>query len=158
MIYGIVAMAKNGVIGVDGKIPWHIKEDMAFFKKVTSSHTVVMGGNTYRSIGKPLPNRRNIVISNTIKDDRIEIWNNSFIDFVNAVNYLSSDVFIIGGAKIYDLYFDVIQGWYTTIIDRNIEITDNTTIFDGCRIENTFKAVSEIKLLDDCKVVEWVRK
>ena len=65
MITAIVAIARNFAIGRDGKLPWHYSADLKFFKRTTSGHTVVMGFNTWKSIGKPLPNRLNIVLSRT---------------------------------------------------------------------------------------------
>lgn len=63
MISLIVAVAENGVIGKNNQLPWHLPADLAFFKKVTKGHTVIMGRKTAESIGKPLPGRRNIVIT-----------------------------------------------------------------------------------------------
>ena len=63
MLSIIVAVAANGVIGRDGGLPWHLPEDLAHFKRVTSGKTVVMGRRTFESIGRPLPRRRNIVLS-----------------------------------------------------------------------------------------------
>lgn len=59
----VVAMAKNRCIGRDGGLPWHISEDLKYFKKITTGHAILMGRKTWDSIGRPLPNRRNIVIS-----------------------------------------------------------------------------------------------
>lgn len=59
----VVAVARNGVIGRDGELPWKLPDDMAYFKKVTMGHPVVMGRRTYDSIGKPLPGRTNIVVT-----------------------------------------------------------------------------------------------
>ena len=63
MLSLIVAVAENGVIGRDNALPWHISEDLRYFKQVTSGKTVIMGRKTYQSIGRPLPNRTNIVIT-----------------------------------------------------------------------------------------------
>ena len=63
MIIGIVAVARDMAIGRDGKLPWHYPSDLKFFKRTTVRNTVVMGSNTWRSIGKPLPDRLNIVLS-----------------------------------------------------------------------------------------------
>ena len=59
----IVAMAKNRVIGVEGKLPWYLPEDLKFFKRITQAKPLVMGRKTYASIGKPLPNRLNVVVT-----------------------------------------------------------------------------------------------
>ncbi|MBR2170491.1 MAG: dihydrofolate reductase, partial [Alistipes sp.] len=65
MISIIVAVAQNGVIGDKNSLLWHISEDMRFFKRTTSGHPVIMGRKTYESLGRPLPNRTNVVISRT---------------------------------------------------------------------------------------------
>ena len=63
----IVAVSTNGFIGKDGSLPWQISEDLKRFRKITSNSVVIMGKNTFLSIGKPLPNRENIVVSTTLK-------------------------------------------------------------------------------------------
>ena len=68
MISIIVAVAQNGVIGDKNALLWHISEDMRFFKRTTSGHPVIMGRKTYESLGRPLPNRTNVVISRTISE------------------------------------------------------------------------------------------
>src|SRR6185436_19370196 len=62
-VYLVAAVAENGVIGANGKLPWHLPEDLRHFKQVTMGHPVIMGRKTWESVGKPLPNRTNIVIS-----------------------------------------------------------------------------------------------
>ena len=69
----IVAYDDNNAIGKDNKMPWHISEDLRYFKNVTSGHPVIMGRNTYESIGKPLPNRTNIVLSHKYIDGVITV-------------------------------------------------------------------------------------
>src|SRR3954469_3389159 len=61
----VLAVARNGVIGKDGKVPWYIPEDLKHFRRVTTGHAVIMGRKTWDEVGKPLPERRNIVISKT---------------------------------------------------------------------------------------------
>lgn len=63
MISFIFAMDENRLIGNDNDLPWHLPDDLAYFKKVTTGHTIVMGRKTFESIGRPLPNRRNIVVT-----------------------------------------------------------------------------------------------
>ncbi|HLF54156.1 MAG TPA: dihydrofolate reductase, partial [Candidatus Nanoarchaeia archaeon] len=67
MISIIAAMAKNRVIGKDNKLPWSIPDDLKNFKKLTTGNTIIMGRKTFESIGKPLPNRNNIVVSSTMQ-------------------------------------------------------------------------------------------
>jgi dihydrofolate reductase len=68
MVSIIVAVAQNGVIGDKNALLWHISEDMRFFRRTTSGHPVIMGRKTYDSLGRPLPNRTNVVISRTTKE------------------------------------------------------------------------------------------
>ena len=115
----IAALNKNRVIGRDGKIPWHIPEDLQRFKKITSNHTVLMGRKTFESIGKPLPNRRSVVISRN-KDlaiDSVEI----FSTVVSALSALHNEekVFVIGGGEIFTQAIDLAQELQLTIVDND---------------------------------------
>lgn len=120
MISIIVAVAKNGVIGDKNSLLWHITEDMRFFKRTTSGHPVIMGRKTYESLGRPLPNRVNVVISRTIK----EIEGCTVVGSLEeAVALFSSEeeVFIIGGAQIYALAMEVADRFYLTRVEHNYE-------------------------------------
>lgn len=96
---------KNTGIGINNSIPWHIKEDLEFFKKTTLNHPIIMGRKTFESIGKPLKNRKNIIITRNknykVEDSSVEIYND-----VNEVlkRYNNQDVFVIGGKQIYLLF------------------------------------------------------
>jgi dihydrofolate reductase len=97
----IVAMTPGRVIGRGGSLPWHLPEDLAFFKRVTSGHPVVMGRKTYESIGRPLPRRRNIVLTRSAE------WSAEGVEVIHRPEDLKSlpglegQVFIIGGSEIY---------------------------------------------------------
>lgn len=97
----IVAIDENKAIGKDNQLLWHLPNDLKFFKKTTSGHTVIMGRKTYDSIGKPLPNRRNIVISRNkdLKIEGVEAYTSLAAALENSVS--EEEVFIIGGAEIY---------------------------------------------------------
>ena len=100
MIIIIAAGSKNGVIGKNGTLPWNIPEDMTNFRNLTLHNTVVMGRKTFESIGHPLPDRYNIVISNTINISTDECI--SVRSFKEAVNRsITKDIYIIGGHSIY---------------------------------------------------------
>lgn len=127
MISIIAAYAANGVIGKDNAIPWHIPEDMAYFKKLTTGHTVIMGRNTYQSIvknlGMPLPNRQNIVISKTIQSpDTSTLTTITLEEAIKKANVGSSEVFIIGGSKVYEaaLKENLVDRMYITEIKADI--------------------------------------
>lgn len=97
----IVAMTRDRVIGLDGKMPWHISDDMKLFKKITLGGTVIMGRTTFESIGKPLPGRNNIVVSATVKEISGSTVFPAFEEAVKKAEALGSKIFFIGGASIY---------------------------------------------------------
>lgn len=122
----IVACAKNGTIGRDGRLPWHLPEDLKFFKKVTSGHIVIMGRKTYESIGKPLPNRLNVVVT------RQEGYQAEGVTVVSSLTNAfglceelkekwGEEVFIIGGGEIYRQSFDLVSRVYMTQIHKAVE-------------------------------------
>jgi dihydrofolate reductase len=100
MISIIVATDANNGIGINNQLPWHLPEDLAHFKKTTQGHSIIMGRKTFDSIGRALPNRRNIVIT------RNPVWTHANVETANsledAINLVGTmDAFIIGGAQIY---------------------------------------------------------
>jgi dihydrofolate reductase len=98
----IVAFDPNKIIGSDNSLPWRIKEDLKLFKELTENNIVIMGRNTYESIGKPLPNRINIVItSRNIPGVYTFSSIEGAINYCNKIN-LDKKIFIIGGRRIYD--------------------------------------------------------
>lgn len=113
MISLIAAVGKNNEIGIDNHLLWNLKGDMSYFKKTTTNHIVVMGKKTYDSIGKPLPNRKNIVITHSHIDSVITL------DNIETVLDLSKneEIFIIGGASIYNYFIDYADIIYLTEIE-----------------------------------------
>lgn len=113
MISIIAAVAQNGVIGDKNALLWHISEDMRFFKRTTSGHPVIMGRKTYESLGRPLPNRTNVVISRTQR----EIEGCTVVGSLEQAVALfpaEEEVFIIGGAQIYALALAIADRMYLT--------------------------------------------
>jgi dihydrofolate reductase len=102
MITLIVAMDPHNGIGKNGKLPWHIKEDLKLFKERTLHHKVVMGRKTYESIGRALPNRENFIVSRTVDsiDENIQIIRD-FDAFLEEKKDTSENIYIIGGSEIY---------------------------------------------------------
>ena len=102
----IVAMTPGRVIGRGGTLPWHLPEDLAFFKRTTSGHPIVMGRKTYESIGRPLPKRRNIVLT------RDELWAAPGVEVIHRpeelaqLTNLEGQVFVIGGSEIYAAFMN----------------------------------------------------
>ena len=100
MIAIIVAVAENGVIGGDNRLLWHISEDLKHFKAVTTGHPVVMGRKTYESLGRPLPGRRNVVVTRqNISIEGCDVVHS--LDEALALFRPEEKVFVIGGAQIY---------------------------------------------------------
>lgn len=103
-LIGIVAMTSQRLIGKDGTLPWHLPDDLSFFKNTTSGHAIVMGRKTFDSIGRPLPKRQNIVIT------RDRSWSHPGVQVIHdprelqEVISMPGDVFIIGGAEIYQVF------------------------------------------------------
>src|SRR6185369_8110113 len=98
----VVAAARNGVIGQGNRMPWHLPSDLAFFKRLTMGHPVVMGRKTYESIGKPLTGRKNIVIT---RDPAFQAPGCVVVDSLDAAYRAAGDageVFVIGGAQVYE--------------------------------------------------------
>jgi dihydrofolate reductase len=122
----IVCMAKNGVIGRGGIIPWYIPEELAYFKARTTGHVVIMGRKTFQSIKSPLKNRMNIVITSKPKAIK-ETENLKFVDSIESAIELAKgldktgEVFVIGGAAIYEKTLPMTDKIYMTVIDKVIE-------------------------------------
>ena len=117
----IVAMAKNRAIGKGGDLIWHLSNDLKHFKEITSGHSVIMGYNTYASLPgrKPLPKRRNIIISSHLNEapEGFELAN-SILDAVKMV-YNEEEVFIIGGGMIYEQFMPMADKLYITFFYKN---------------------------------------
>lgn len=118
MIRIIAAMSKNNVIGRDNKLIWSLPDDLKRFKELTMGHYIIMGRKTYESIGKPLPGRKNIVISRNpnLKIKGVEI----FSDILKAIEYTNNNCFILGGSEIYKQTIDLADFLYLTIINANL--------------------------------------
>ena len=120
-IYLIAAVAKNGVIGANGKLPWHLPEDLKHFKNLTLGHPVIMGRRTWDSLGKPLPGRENIVIS---RKAGFEAPGASVASSVEAAVALCTGepvAFVIGGAGIYSAALPLADGIVLTELQRDYE-------------------------------------
>ena len=113
----IAAIARNGVIGDRGRIPWHLSDDLKRFKRLTMGHPIIMGRKTYESIGKPLPGRRNIVLTRGVPIAGVEC----FADLDSALKACGdATVFIIGGAEIYRTALPVADTLLLTHVNREV--------------------------------------
>ena len=156
MITGIAAVDRKGAIGKGGKLPWHYSSDMKFFRETTTGHAVVMGRKTWLTIGKPLKNRLNIVLS---RDTDIEPQESllvfSDIDSVLSFNKsLRTDLFVIGGAQIYEAFREHIEKWIITEVPLTVSGAD---AFMPKGYLEGFKVVDS-KTLDDDLTVKVYQK
>jgi dihydrofolate reductase len=121
IISSIAAIAENNAIGKNNQLLWRLPADLKHFKEITTGHTVIMGRKTFESVGKPLPNRRNIVItrSNTLNIENVEVVNS--IEQAIALCNQDKEVFIVGGAEIYQAAMDITNQIYLTVVHANFE-------------------------------------
>lgn len=166
MISVIVAVSKNGVIGNKNKLPWHLSEDLKRFKRITTNNTIVMGFNTFKSIGKPLPNRKNIIITRKpiavlnedYKDFENLVFFNSIEDFLNSSKEEKikfGDIFIIGGSDIYKQFIklNLIDKVYLTLIEEEFK---GDAFFDLTFLkEQNFKITEEIECYDETSKINY---
>ena len=116
----IAAIAENNAIGKNNQLLWHLPTDLKYFKNKTSGHTVIMGRKTFDSVGKPLPNRRNIVITRqalTIPGSEVV----KSLEDALALCKDENEVFIVGGAEIYRQAMDVTDILYLTIVHKTFD-------------------------------------
>jgi dihydrofolate reductase len=112
-------MSSNRVIGVNNTLPWHLSEDLKHFKSLTTGHTIIMGRKTYESIGRPLPNRRNIVISRNMEAsyEGAEVVHS--IENAFSISRNDNEVFVIGGSNIYQQALSLVDHLYITEIKKS---------------------------------------
>ena len=119
MISIIVATSKNRVIGNNNSLIWKLPSDLKRFKQITTDNTIVMGRKTYESIGKPLPNRRNIIIT---RDTNYLVDNCEIVNSLEeALMLCNNDCFIIGGGEIYKQSIDIADKIYLTLVQEDFE-------------------------------------
>src|SRR5689334_4505058 len=156
MIIGIAAVDRQGAIGKGGKLPWHYPADMKFFRETTTGHAVVMGRKTWLTLAKPLKNRLNIVLS---RDPNIEPQEGlivlSDVDSVLSLNEsLATDLFVIGGAQIYETFLPRIERWIITEVPLKV---DGADAFMPRGYLDGFKA-TDLKPIDDGLTVRFYER
>ena len=119
MVKIIVATSKNKVIGDSNSLIWHLPADLKRFKELTTGNSIVMGRKTYESIGRPLPNRRNIIITRDVKYDveGCEVVNS----LEEALMICNNNCFIIGGGEIYKQSMSIADQIYLTLVHEDFE-------------------------------------
>jgi dihydrofolate reductase len=155
-IIGIVAVDRNNAIGKDGKLPWHYSADLKFFKQQTVGNVCVMGRRTWLSLGKPLPERLNVILSRSLDIEPREsvIVLRDKVSVLSLKQYLACDLFIMGGAQIFQAFRDEIETWIVTEVPIEVEGADVFMPEDYLR---GFKPCDERRLEEDLKVTFYER-
>jgi len=132
-LYLIAAVAANGVIGADGALPWQLPEDLKHFKRMTQGHAVIMGRRTWESIGRPLPGRRNVVVT---RQTAFAVPGASVAASLQDALALCRDqdvVFVIGGAELYRAALPLADGLLLTEIQRDFDGDTRFPEYDRAR-------------------------
>jgi dihydrofolate reductase len=146
----IAACSENYVIGLNNKIPWHLPEDFRWFKQTTMNHTVVMGRKTFEAIGKPLPQRRTIVLSrHDFKYPGVDSF--SSLDALYH-SKLPEIVFIVGGGEIYKQALPVCKNLFLTLVRGNYR---GDTFFP--RFQNSFSVLEIIRETNEFMIINYVK-
>jgi len=144
----IAAMSLNRVIGAGNQIPWHLPEDFKWFKQMTTGNVVVMGRKTFESIGKPLPNRETIVLSRGA-------FAYPGVRVVGSLDELAPwtagrEVFVAGGAQIYEQALPMCSDLYLTLVKREIE---GDAFFPA--FEEAFELIGTLQENDDFRILHY---
>lgn len=144
VICSIAAMARNRVIGRDNQLPWHIPEDLKFFKDKTMGRAMIMGRKTFESLGKPLPKRTNIVLTRdtSFKPEGVFVFQKieDALKFIEPKVGRDEEVFIIGGGEVYKQTMSLVQRLYLTMIDLEPQ---GDAFFPPVDFENEFKITNK---------------
>jgi dihydrofolate reductase len=145
----IVAMSSNRAIGLDGQMPWHLSADLKRFKQITMGHPIIMGRLTFEAIGRPLPGRTNIIVS---RNPSYQQESCVVVDSIDAaINYgcrLADEVFVIGGATLYEATLPLADSLYITQINQDFEGDTFFPDFDT----NDWTEVEREDVVDDANV------
>ena len=152
-LIAVAAMASNRVIGKNGKLPWKLPEDLKFFNQMTSGYPVIMGRKTLQSIGRPLPGRRNIIISKSLKEppsgtDLVASIEDLHLPSMN----LHGRAFVIGGAQVYTALLPQIAEIYLSYIFEEHQGDTTLPEFEEC-----FNLKNTVKKYKDFEVRHYVR-
>lgn len=123
----IVAIAKNRAIGKDNKLLWYIPEDLKRFKKLTTGHAIIMGRKTFESIGKPLPNRTNVIITHdpVYRAEGCIVAHSIEEAIYKAKSFENNEIFIIGGGQIFEQALPLADKLYVTILEKEYHDADS---------------------------------
>jgi dihydrofolate reductase len=146
----IVAIAEDNAIGKHNQLPWHLPEDLKFFKRITMGKPVLMGRKTYQSLGKPLPGRLNIVLSNQTDlslPDGVLLYNNMQDAITRLQQEQTDEAFIIGGSKVFEDALSYIRYMYLTRVHTTV--SDADAFFPSVDYTQWKKIWSEAHLADE---------
>lgn len=146
----VAAMAANRVIGAHGKIPWHLPEDLRWFKELTMGGTLLMGRVTFESIGRPLPGRDTIVLS---RREGLVIPGVRVIRDLGALRDpgINGEIFVVGGAEIYSAALPYCRDLYLTEVLREVEGDRKFPVF-----EDIFRFSAILRETPDMRIVHYV--
>lgn len=155
LISAIVAVAENGVIGQDNQLPWYLPADLAYFKRTTLGHCVIMGRNSFRSIGRPLPKRTNIVLTRDpfFAADGVLTAHSIEEAFQLAEATGDTEAFIIGGG---DLYRQTMPLWDKLYLTEVHIRPDGDVFFPPIRLDDWREVWREAHLADDKNLYGYV--
>lgn len=140
----IVAMSQNRVIGYQNKLPWHLPEDLKRFKEITTGHTVIMGRKTFESIGRPLPGRKNIVLTRNpgYRAEGVVVFS-GLTEALGAVP-AGEEVFILGGAEVFREALPLADKIHLTLIHKEFQ---GDTFFPELDLESDFRIIQQSDVL-----------
>lgn len=163
----IVAASENNVIGYQGTMPWHLSADLKYFRATTMGHAVIMGRKTFESIGRPLPGRRNIIVTRNpdfqVSDQVLELMGEANLKAIEAGKPQASvevyasldealkaapeDAFVIGGGEIYNQAWPLASSYYITRVHTVIDKFDTTipAVPEGCTLVQSIDAEADEK-------------
>jgi dihydrofolate reductase len=146
----VAAMAANRVIGAEGKIPWHLPEDLRWFKELTMGGTLLMGRVTYDSIGKPLPGRKTIVMS---RRDGLVIPGVQVIRDLSGLQSagIEGEIFVVGGSEVYRVALPYCRDLYLTEVKKEVAGDRKFPVF-----EDLFRFSSVLRETPDLRIVHYV--
>ena len=156
-ITGIVAVDRNGAIGKGGRLPWHYPADLRFFKEQTTGNACVMGYKTWLTLKRPLPGRLNVVLTSRVEVEPRDsvVWLRDKQSALSLKGYLSCELFIIGGAQLFEAFRDEIDRWLVTEVPLTVEGADTFMPRD---ILQGFSARDTRDLGDGLKVTTYERE
>ena len=154
-IHLIWAQDKYGGIGENGKLPWHVSEDLKKFKKITTDSTIIMGRKTWDSLPiRPLPERENIILSSS-KQSSGTTYHSLEDCLKNLKKRKKNKVFIIGGRSIYKLFFDLADYLHISYINIENDAINEFFPFTMMQIKTKFNKIDEEKLSPNTTYTYW---